>query len=98
MCLVYTMKKKIVAVNFKHIIKGWSKRLGIAEISEEEMDMAEARLKICISCPHKKKSKILVFLRGIEASEEKIFKCSKCGCPLHEKVIVEEEHCDIQKW
>lgn len=86
-----------MAGNPKNIIEGWSKRLGLKAITEEEYQMAEKRLKICMSCPLAKESKILILLNG-SGNLEKILKCSGCGCPVYEKIIVTGEKCPLKKW
>lgn len=87
----------VAVINPANIIEGWSKRLGLKEITPDEHRMAEERLKICLQCPMAKESKMLILLNGT-ANREKILKCSGCGCPLYEKVIVPEEKCPLGKW
>lgn len=46
---------------------------------------SEFRKEICLNCPFIKDSILGMF-------------CSKCGCLINAKVLVEDEHCDLKKW
>lgn len=84
-------------IKIKNIITGWGKTLGLLEVSEEEKLISLKRLEACSTCPAAKPSKVLEFIKG-EAEEIDTLACTKCGCPIHEKSIVKDETCPMDKW
>lgn len=65
----------------KNIVLGWYRK-----IFNKNNELAEKRLAICDSCPHK------VNLTKKESI------CSLCGCVLSAKVRVESEICHDNRW
>lgn len=54
-------------------------------IFNKHEDLATKRLKICQTCPYRISSKFGYI-------------CDSCGCILENKVRVEDEVCDMNKW
>lgn len=84
-------------MNLLHIAEGWSKSLGLLEVSEENKRLSEERISICAICPHAKESSILKFFRD-DAKELGAIVCGKCGCPVNEKTLVNDEKCPEGNW
>lgn len=87
--------------NFKNIIEGWSKSLGLYEATEEDKQLSKKRLSICAECEHATASSLLKFVRG-GGHEIKTLVCNKCPsnlkCPVNEKTLVKGEKCPIGNW
>ena len=83
--------------NFSHIIEGWSKSMGLMDVTEENKKLSVDRLKICGDCPSAVESSFLKILRG-NADQIKAIKCGVCGCPVNEKTLVTDEKCPFKKW
>lgn len=84
-------------MNLRHVAEGWTKSLGLMDVSAEEKLESERRILICSTCPMAEESKTLKLLRG-KAEHMKVIKCGDCGCPVNEKSIVMDERCDLGKW
>lgn len=80
-----------------HIAEGWSKSLGLWEVTNEEAAMSAERMKICAGCDLAKESKFLAFLKGGAFDMQGMY-CSSCGCPVNEKSLVVDEQCPVGKW
>lgn len=84
----------------KNIFEGWSKSLGLVEVSEENRELARKRVSICIECPHAKEQWLKKFIDG--ALQKDIqgsgIGCSLCGCPINEKALVPDEKCKDNRW
>lgn len=81
-------------MNPKHIIEGWYNLLFKSEKVEA---IAKERAAICYRCPHKKKTKITVFLKG-DFCHINEYVCLLCDCPLSTKVRSPESKCDDHRW
>lgn len=92
--------EKNVKMNISHIYEGWSKSLGLAEVSEENKVIALNRVKICVTCPHAKEQWLKKFIDGVLQRDVlgSGIGCELCGCPINEKALVIEEFCPIKKW
>ncbi|HPI00384.1 MAG TPA: hypothetical protein PK772_08640 [Chitinophagaceae bacterium] len=84
----------------KHIVEGWSKKLHLTSISEEQKVLALQRMNICMRCRHAKEQWMTKIIDGILKNDElgSGIGCGLCGCPLQAKVLVKEEKCPIGKW
>lgn len=82
---------------FIHILKGWSKALGIISTTKAEAKLSEMRLRICRFCDHAKRKKVLQVIND-EAIYEHSLLCEKCKCPCLEKSLVVDESCPLSKW
>jgi hypothetical protein len=84
----------------KSIYEGWAKSLGLAKVSEENKKLALERVKICVKCPHAKEMWLKKFIDGILQNDElgSGIGCGKCGCPVNEKALVNNEKCPENKW
>lgn len=87
-------------VNLKNIYAGWTKALGLVEVSQENKELAKARVAICVDCPHAKEMWLKKFVDDVLKNDEigSGIGCSKCGCPVNAKALVIEEKCPINKW
>jgi hypothetical protein len=87
-------------MNLKHIYEGWTKALGLVEVSEKNKELAKKRVEICIECPHAKEQWLKKFIDGMLQNDVKGsgIGCGKCGCPVNEKALVIEEKCPIGRW
>jgi hypothetical protein len=79
----------------KAIAEGWSKSLGLVEVSEENKQLAKKRVAICVECPHAKEMWLKVFIDGILKNDEvgSGIGCKLCGCPINEHALVLNEKC-----
>lgn len=84
-------------INLSHIVTGWSKSLGLYEVTEEEKELSKKRLEACAVCPYAKESSFLKLVRGSANNIPSIY-CTKCGCPSNEKSLVLEETCPENNW
>lgn len=84
----------------KNIFEGWSKSLGLVEVSEENKELARKRVEICIECPHAKEQWLKKFIDGILQNDVQGsgIGCGKCGCPVNEKALVVDEKCPDGRW
>lgn len=84
----------------KNIYEGWTKSLGLAEVSEENKQLALQRVKICVECPFAKEMWLKTFIDGFLKHDElgSGIGCSICGCPVNEKALVIEEKCPKGFW
>lgn len=82
------------------IYEGWSKSLGLKEVSEENKQLSKNRLKICIACPHAKEMWLKKIIDGFLKRDKATsgIGCELCGCPVNEKSLVISEECPIGKW
>ena len=78
-----------------HIAQGWFASL--IWTSKEIKKLSDERLSICNSCPYAVEKSFLKILRD-SAIEEKKKACKFCGCPIYEKSLVKNEHCEINLW
>lgn len=83
-----------------NIYEGWSKSLGLTEVSEENKALARARVSICVSCPYAKEMWLKKFVDGMLKNDElgSGIGCGVCGCPVNEKALVMEEQCPKNFW
>lgn len=93
-------------MSLKNIFEGWTKSLKLAKVSEENQRLATDRIKICIGydsgrlCEFAKEMWLKKFIDGV-LKRDKLgsgIGCSKCGCPLNEKVLSLGEKCPVDKW
>lgn len=84
----------------KHIVEGWSKKLHLTSINEEQKALALRRMNICMRCRHAKEQWLTKLIDGILKNDElgSGVGCDICGCPLQAKVLVDKEKCPIDKW
>jgi ribosomal protein L37AE/L43A len=79
-------------LDFKEISTAWFNSI---VHSDKLKKLADERLKICLSCEHKKE---------IFEGKEWSLKCNECGCPLKGKVYTPNTHfhkngsCPLAKW
>lgn len=87
-------------MNLKHVYEGWTKALGLVEVSEENKTLAKKRVAICIECPHAKEQWLKKFIDGALQRDEvgSGIGCGICGCPINEKALVENEKCPDNRW
>lgn len=87
-------------MSLRKIYEGWSKSLGLAEVTEQNKVLAESRVKICVECPHAKEMWLKKFIDGVLKRDElgSGIGCELCGCPVNEKALVIDESCPIKKW
>ncbi len=87
-------------MNINNIFEGWTKSLGLAEVSAENKVVAINRVKICVACEHVKEMWLKKFIDGMLQRDElgSGFGCGLCSCPINEKALVESEFCPINKW
>lgn len=87
-------------MSLKNIYEGWSKSLGLAEVSEENKKMALDRVKVCVECPFAEEMWLKKFIDGFLKRDElgSGIGCTICGCPVNEKALVIEEKCPKNKW
>ncbi|AZA82175.1 hypothetical protein C1637_09910 [Chryseobacterium lactis] len=78
-----------------HILKGWFR--SYFSVSEKIRILSEQRLVVCRNCPFAVEKSFLKF-RENQAMEEKTKACEKCGCPIIEKSLVEDEKCPMNLW
>jgi TPP-dependent indolepyruvate ferredoxin oxidoreductase alpha subunit len=83
-------------MSLRNIFNGWSKSLGLVEVSEENKELARKRVAICVECPHAKEMWLKKFIDG--ALQRDItgsgIGCSICGCPINERALVPDEKCE----
>lgn len=84
-------------MNFKHIATGWSKSLGLIEVTDEERAESSRRMDICAGCIYAKESSFLMLVRGTASDMAAIY-CGQCKCPVNEKTLVPEENCPEGFW
>jgi hypothetical protein len=86
--------------NLKNIAEGWSKSLGLVEVSDENKELARKRVAICVECPHAKEHWLKKFIDDVLQNDilGSGIGCKKCGCPINEKALVIDEKCPIGKW
>lgn len=84
-------------MNLRHVAEGWSKSLGLMDVSAEEKLESERRMLICSTCIMAEESAVLKLLRG-KAEHVKVIKCGGCGCPVNEKSLVMDAECPEGKW
>lgn len=94
------VEEKSGKMNIENIFEGWSKSLGLAEVTEENKVIAINRVKICVHCPHAKEQWLKKFIDGMLQRDElgSGIGCGLCGCPVNEKALVIGESCPINKW
>ena len=87
-------------MNLKHIYEGWSKSLGIVEVSEENKELAKKRVAICVECPFSEEMWLKKFIDGMLQNDTlgSGIGCGKCGCPVNEKALVVSEKCPVGRW
>ena len=78
-----------------HIAQGWF--LSYIYAPKKVTKLSDERLTVCNSCPFAVEKYFLKVLRD-SAIEEKKKACSFCGCPIYEKSLVKNEHCEINLW
>lgn len=72
---------------FEEIVKAWRSKWNP---TQEEAQLAEKRLAICIGCPSRKEV--------IKGSDFFVI-CGECGCPLEAKAHSPRKGaCDLGKW
>ena len=76
--------------------EGWSKWLGLQNVSQEEKELSIKRMDICSSCEFATKSKFLEFIAGNGEEIDSLY-CTKCTCPCHQKSL-SNEVCPLGKW
>jgi hypothetical protein len=83
-----------------HIYEGWTKSLGLAPVTEDEKNLANARVKICVQCPHASEMWLKKLIAGILKNDElgSGIGCTICGCPVMEKALVTRETCPDGRW
>jgi hypothetical protein len=84
----------------ENIFEGWTKSLGLRKVKKENRELAAARVKICISCPHAKEMWLKKFIDGMlqRDIEGSGIGCELCGCPVNEKALVNNETCPDNRW
>lgn len=87
-------------MSLKNIYEGWSKSLGLVKVSDENKEIAKARVAICVECPHAKEMWLKKIIDGVLKRDEQGsgIGCSLCGCPVNEKALVPDETCKAGKW
>lgn len=87
-------------MNLRHIYEGWTKSLGLAEVSEENKALAKARVEICLDCPHAKEMWLKKIIDDALQNDTlgSGIGCSICGCPVNEKALVAKETCPTSRW
>lgn len=82
-------------MKLKNIYEGWSKSLGLVEVTEENKQLALNRVKICITCPHSKEFWLKNIVDGMLKRDVlgSGIGCDLCTCPVNEKALVIDEHC-----
>jgi hypothetical protein len=87
-------------MSLKYIYEGWSKSLGLVEVSEDNRVLARKRVAICVECPHAKEQWLKKFIDGMlqKDIQGSGIGCGKCGCPVNEKALVIEEKCPDGRW
>lgn len=86
------MLKKI-----RHIAIGWLKTYGWLPTAEAERKLSDLRMKECNACIRSAESKVLKLING-NVSYDRTLYCTKCSCPCHQKSLVVEEICPLEKW
>lgn len=89
-----------MSTTIKNIFEGWSKSLGLVDISEENKALALSRVVICVGCPYAHEQWLKKFIDGVFKKDElgSGIGCSICGCPVNEKALVIGESCPINRW
>lgn len=82
-------------VNLQFIYEGWTKKLGLANVSKENKEMAKARLAICVVCPNAQEQWLSKFIDDMLQRDEldSGIGCKLCTCPINAKALVVEEKC-----
>jgi hypothetical protein len=95
-----TINQNVDGVNLKNIYEGWSKSLGLAEVSEENKELAKKRMSICVECKHAKEMWLKKFIDGALKNDVvgSGIGCGVCGCPVNEKALVIDEKCPEDRW
>ena len=78
-----------------HIAQGWFSSLIYS--TDKQNRLSKKRLRVCKNCPYAVEKTFLKILRD-DAIEEKKKACIFCGCPIYEKSLVENEHCEMNIW
>lgn len=84
-------------MNLRNIVTGWSKGMGLMEVTEAERTMSTERLNVCATCSFAKESSMLLLIKGSAEDMAAIY-CGKCKCPVNEKSLVAEESCPEGFW
>ena len=89
-----------MSLNLKNIYEGWTKSLGLVEVSQENKELAKTRVAICVDCPHAKEMWLKKFIDGFLKNDEQGsgIGCGVCGCPINEKALVINEKCPKGNW
>ncbi len=84
--------------DLKAVVIGWGKWLGLIEISQENKEESERRLKICESnvCGFAKPNKFLELINGNAQKVDGMY-CSQCHCPCHQKSLT-DKICELGYW
>lgn len=90
----------MMTASIKNIYEGWTKSLGLANVSQENKDLAKSRVEICVVCPEAKEQWLKKFIDGALQRDElgSGIGCGVCGCPVNEKALVIGESCPLKKW
>lgn len=80
-----------------HILTGWGKAFGFIKVSTAEKELSKLRMSICSKCDKGKEVKFLEIVNGKPVYEHRL-KCNLCGCPVLQKSLVVDEHCEAGKW
>lgn len=82
----------------KEIMEGWANYVHLSSDPIDEK-IAEARAKICSTCPLAEKSNMLnIILPDDTHKDIQGYRCTKCGCPLSSKVRSILSQCPEDKW
>lgn len=89
--------------NLGHIYEGWTKALGLVEVSEENKKLALKRVRACVDCPHAKEQWLKKIIDGVLKNDElgSGIVCTLCTCPVQQKALVIEERCpdpEVDRW
>lgn len=89
-----------MTTSIKNIYEGWTKSLGLANVSQENKDLAKSRVEICVECPEAHEQWLKKFIDGVFKKDElgSGIGCGVCGCPVNEKALVIGESCPLNKW
>lgn len=63
----------------------------------ETLKLAEARAKVCATCPHAVEGLISTFLDD-DIVDVKGLECGLCSCPLSTKIRSPKSKCEANKW
>lgn len=88
--------------NLLEIARGWHNFL---TSPPELRGMANMRLMLCDTCPHKVELNNLTAAvitlaapSGTPVQRSTTFKCGKCNCPLSAKIFSPNSKCPINRW